>query len=68
MRTNIVIDDALMEKAFRLCDVKTKRELIHLALLELIRNRERKDLRELKGKVAFREDYDYKSLRESMTP
>ena len=68
MRTNIVIDDALMDKAFSLCDVKTKRELVHLALLELVRNRERKDLRELRGKIAFREDYDYKALRESKAP
>ena len=68
MRTNIVIDDALVEKAFSLCDAKTKRELVHLALQELIRNRERKDLRELRGKVAFREDYDYKALRESKAP
>jgi Arc/MetJ family transcription regulator len=68
MRTNIVIDDALIEKALQLCGVTTKREVVHLALLELVRNRERKDLRELRGKVSFRDDYDYKALRESKTP
>jgi Arc/MetJ family transcription regulator len=68
MRTNIVIDDALIEKALRLCGVNTKREVVHIALLELVRNRERKDLRELRGKVSFRDDYDYKALRESNTP
>lgn len=68
MRTNIVIEDALIKKALRLSGVNTKREVVHLALLELVQNRERKDIRDLRGKVSFRDDYDYKSLRESQTP
>ena len=65
MRTNIVLDDELVAKAFSLCDARTKRDLVMLALEEFVRNRSRRDLRELRGKISFREDYDYKSLRES---
>ena len=31
MRTNVVLDDALVEEAFALTGVRTKRELVHLA-------------------------------------
>jgi Arc/MetJ family transcription regulator len=63
MRTNIVIDDLLMEEALKLSRFKTKKELIHKALEEFIQNRKRRDLRELKGKVNFDEKYNYKELR-----
>lgn len=63
MRTNILLDDKLVEEAFHYCDAKTKRELIQLALEEFVRNHKRRDLRELKGKVKFDEDYDYKAAR-----
>ena len=63
MRTNIVIDDQLMEEALKLSRFKTKKELVHKALEEFIQNRKRRDLRELKGKVQFDEKYNYKELR-----
>jgi len=63
MRTNIVIDDQLMEEALKLSKYKTKKELVHKALQEFIQNRKRRDLRELKGKVNFDEKYNYKELR-----
>ena len=63
MRTNIVIDDRLMEEALKLSRYKTKKELIHKALEEFVQNRKRRDLRELKGKVNFKNDYNYKELR-----
>lgn len=37
MRTNIVIDDKLMEEAFLLTGANTKKELVNLALEELVR-------------------------------
>lgn len=64
MRTNIVLDDALVAEALRYTEVKTKRELVELALREFVENRRRKDVRELRGKVRLREDYDHKALRE----
>lgn len=67
MRTNIVLDDALVEEAFRYASVSTKRELIHIALTEFIQNHRRKDVRELVGKVKIRDDYNYKVHRGRIT-
>ena len=64
MRTNIVLDDALVEEAFRHSNAKTKRELVDLALREFVENHKRKDVRELRGKISFHPGYDYKKLRE----
>ena len=63
MRTNIVLDDNVVREAFKISHLHTKRELISTALKEFVRNHTRMDLRDLRGKVAFRKDYDYKSLR-----
>lgn len=66
MRTNIVLDDALVEEAFGYAGVKTKRELVDLALREFVANHKRRDIRELRGKVLIDPEYDYKKLREGM--
>lgn len=63
MRTNIVLDDRLVKTALKISKIRTKRELITTALKEYVRNHSRLDLRELRGKICFREDYDYKALR-----
>jgi len=63
MRTNIMIDDALMKEALTLTGIKTKRDVVHKALEEFVRNLKKKDLREIRGKVRFSADYDYKKLR-----
>jgi Arc/MetJ family transcription regulator len=63
MRTNIVLDDELVREAFRLTGVRTKRELIHTALQELVRVRRKKDLTELAGRIRFRKGFDHKALR-----
>lgn len=63
MRTNIVLDDDLVSKAFKYSKAKTKKELINEALKELIAARQRLDIRDLKGKIEFRADYDYKKMR-----
>ena len=63
MRTNIDLDDSLLEEAFRLTNVRTKKELVNMALKELIRNRKKLNLLDLSGKIDFREDYNYKELR-----
>jgi Arc/MetJ family transcription regulator len=64
MRTNIVIDDELVKEAMELTGIKTKRELVNLALQELVVNRKQKDLRDLKGIILFDESFDYKAARE----
>ena len=63
MRTNIVLDDEIVKTAFRYSKAKTKKELINEALKELITSRQILDLRDLRGKIEFRSDYDYKKLR-----
>ena len=64
MRTNIVLDDALMRQAFRCSGIKTKKQLLAAALKEFVANHSRMDLRELRGGVRFRKGYDHKALRE----
>lgn len=63
MRTNIVLDDELMNEAFRYSKVHTKKEIINLALKEFVEHHKRKDLRQLRGRVQFAPGYDYKDLR-----
>ena len=64
MRTNVMIDDGIMEKAMAVSHSKTKKEVIEKALLEFIQNNARKDLSELRGKIKFADGYDHKALRE----
>ena len=64
MRTNIVLNDELVDEAFRYAQtISTKRELVEIALQEYVNNRKRKNIKELKGKIKLREDYDYKGMR-----
>jgi len=67
MRTNVVLDDELVTEAFKYSPATTKRALVDHALREFVQNHSRGDLRELVGKVNFRKDYDYKSLRKGRT-
>jgi len=63
MRTNIDIDDKLLEQAFSVSRARTKKELVHEALQELVKRRSRKDLTELAGEIEFHKDFDHKTLR-----
>jgi len=63
MRTNIVLEDRLVKEALRHSGIKIKKELIHKALEEFVKNRRRRNLLDLAGKIKFAEGYDYKSLR-----
>jgi Arc/MetJ family transcription regulator len=63
MRTNVVIDDQLIDEALRLSKIRTKREVIHKALEEFVRNRKKLDLKQIRGKISFSEGYDHKKLR-----
>ena len=65
MRTNIDIDDSLLEEAFSVSSVKTKKGLIHEALREYIKLKKRKDLAELAGLIEFHQGYDHKKCRET---
>jgi Arc/MetJ family transcription regulator len=65
MRTNIVLDDELVAEAFSVCEAKTKKELIHLALKELVRIKKKKNLLDLAGRIQLDENYDHKATRET---
>lgn len=64
MRTNINLDDNLVKEAFKYTGAKTKKELINIALKELVETRKRLNLLDLAGKIQFSENYDHKVLRE----
>ena len=63
MATNLDIDQSLLEQAKSLAGLSTKRETVNEALKEFIQHRLRQQLLQLKGKIEYYEDYDYKSLR-----
>lgn len=63
MRTNIVLDDALVRRAMKLTGARTKREVVHVALTSLVESRSRKNLLELAGTLEPAPDFDHKALR-----
>lgn len=65
MRTNIVLNDELVEKAlFLVPAIKTKKDLIDTALREFIEVRQTKQIKDIRGLDLFADDYDYKKMRE----
>ena len=58
MRTNIELDDELVEQAFALTGVRTKKELVNLALAELVKSRSPKNLLDLAGQIEFSQGFD----------
>ncbi|MEO5924665.1 MAG: type II toxin-antitoxin system VapB family antitoxin [Bryobacteraceae bacterium] len=58
MRTNIVIEDALMREALRASGVKTKREAVELGLRTLVRLNQQGEIRKLRGKVQWTGNLD----------
>ena len=64
MRTNIMLNDELIEEAFKYSsNINSKRELVEIALKEYVENRKMKNLKDIKGKIKFVDNYDYKSMR-----
>ena len=56
MRTNVVLDDKLVERAQQLTGIQTKREVIHVALKNLVRLQEQAETRQLRGKLHWEGD------------
>lgn len=52
-KINIDLDDKLVAKGMKLTGCKTKKELINLALRELVARKIRRKLLELEGKIAW---------------
>jgi Arc/MetJ family transcription regulator len=55
-RTNIDLDDRLVEEGLRVFKCKTKKELIHLALQELLKAEKRKEILKLRGRLQWEGD------------
>ena len=53
MRTNIVLDDKLIERAQKLTGIKTKRGVVQEALRTLVLLREQGEIRSLRGKLKW---------------
>jgi Arc/MetJ family transcription regulator len=58
MRTNIVLDEDLIERAQKLTGIKTKREVVQEALRALILLREQAEIRQLRGKLKWEGNLD----------
>ena len=58
MRTNIVIDDKLMDETLRATGLKTKREAVELGLRTLLRLRQQEEIRKFRGKLQWEGDLD----------
>ena len=62
MRTNIVLDDELVERAQELTGIRTKRAVVHEALRILVLLREQAGARSLRGKLEWTGDLDSQRL------
>ncbi len=58
MRTNIVIDDKLMEDTLRATGLKTKREVVELGLRTLLRLRQQEEIKRFRGKLHWQGDLE----------
>ena len=65
MRTNIVLNDELINEAMRLANVKTKREAVDIALRRFVASQKQRRILELVGQELISPDYDYKAARAS---
>ena len=58
MRTNIVIDDALMNEVLEKTGIKTKREAVEEGLKLLLKMKNQEKILELRGKIHWEGDLD----------
>lgn len=58
MRTNIVIDDELMNNTLRATGLKTKREAVELGLRTVLRLRQQEEIKRFRGKLNWQGDLD----------
>lgn len=58
MRTNIVIDDDLMDRVLEATGIKTKREAVQTGLRLLLRLARQEEIRALRGKLRWEGDLE----------
>ncbi|MBK1652821.1 type II toxin-antitoxin system VapB family antitoxin [Halorhodospira halochloris] len=58
MRTNIVIDDQLMDEALKASGCETKKEAVEQGLRLLVQRSKQQQIRNLRGKIKWEGDLD----------
>ena len=58
MRTNIVIDDDLMNEAMRLSKIKTKKAVVETGLKLLVQIKKQEQIKSLRGKLTWEGDLE----------
>lgn len=58
MRTNIVIDDELMNQVLKLTGIRTKREAVELGLKALLKLKQQEQIRRYRGKFDWEGNLD----------
>jgi Arc/MetJ family transcription regulator len=58
MRTNIVIDDALMDQVMKVTGLGTKREAVEMGLKTLLKLKKQESIRNFRGKLDWEGDLD----------
>jgi len=56
VRTNIVIDDTLMDEALKATGLKTKKEVVELGLKTLVTLKKQATIKEYRGKLTWEGD------------
>lgn len=63
MRTNIDLDEGLVARGLLVSGLRTKKELVNMALREFVRKNDQKKILELRGKIQWQGDLEL--MRES---
>ena len=58
MRTNIFIDDDLMNRVMKLTGLRTKREAVEMGLKALLKVKKQESIRSFRGKLEWQGDLD----------
>ncbi len=65
MKTNIDLDDRLIEQAFAITGLRTKKELVNFALAELVKRNAKKNLLDLAGEIEFVDGFSTDTIRQN---
>ena len=57
-RTNIELDERLIKAGMRVFQCRSKRQLVHLALSELLKGAKRREILQLRGQVKWEADLE----------
>ena len=64
-RTNIDIEDSLIQEAIRYSSLKTKKEIVHAALEAFVKKQKLKEFLKLRGKIKW--EGNLKQMRKTRT-